>query len=199
MAENWIRTDETQDVAGSIRHAIRIAQFVGEDSQAWKWVALALHSALQGACVCHLTTTAPPVGAVEMRNAGEWLAHFEELRTNLMAKSPKTRLMNLPDLLGAVRRPHSAGDHSNAVGIAISDAELRWLRRFHEDIRNQFTHFEPLGWSIEVSGIPKIATLVTRIIGETLHTGWAFRHQDDQWRQELHRNLQILASLKWLS
>lgn len=109
MAENWIRTDEAEDVVASIRHVIRSAKFVGEDPVAWKWVVIALHSALQGACVCHLTTTAAPVGAVTERNAGEWLAYFERLRTNPNAKPPKTYLMSLPDLLRAVRKPHSAG------------------------------------------------------------------------------------------
>lgn len=197
MAEHWIHTDEAEDVAGSLRHAMRAAQFVGEDAQAWKWVAMALHSALQGACVCHLTTTAIPLGAVTERNACEWLAYFEDSRTNPNAKPPKTHLMGLPDLLKAVRKPYSAGNRSNAAGIAISDSELGWLRRFHEDIRNQFVHFEPMGWSIEVSGIPEIATLVARIIGEVLQIGYAFRHQERARREEMQQSLQSLALIKW--
>ncbi|RVJ15042.1 hypothetical protein [Sinorhizobium medicae] len=197
MAQKWIRTDEAEDVLGSIRHAIRAAQFVGEDPLTWKWVALALHSALQGACVCHLTTTARPVGAVTQHNEGEWLAYFEESRTNSMAKPPKTYLMDLPDLLKAVRKPYSSGDGSNVVGVAISESELSWLKRFHKDIRNQFVHFEPIGWSIEVSGIPEIAKLVTRVIGDCLQFGWAFRHQDHLQREEMQRSLNALASIEW--
>ncbi len=197
MAEHWIQTDETEDVAGSIRHIIRAAQFVSEDAQEWKWVVMALHSALQGTCVCHLTTTATPVGAVTKRNAGEWLAFFEDSRTNPNAKPPKTHLMSLPGLLKAVRQPYSAGDRSNVAGIAISDSELSWLCRFHEDVRNQFVHFEPMGWSIEVSGIPEIAKLAARIIGEVLHIGYAFRHRERAWREEMQRNLQALALIEW--
>jgi hypothetical protein len=197
MAEHWIQTDEAEDVAGSIRHIIRAAQFVGEDAQAWKWVAMALHSALQGACVCHLATTATPVGSVTERNAREWLAYFEASRTNPSAKPPKTHLMGLPDLLKAVRKPYSAGDRSNAVGIAISESELSWLRHFHEDIRNQFAHFEPMGWSIEVSGTPQIATLVARIIGEVLQIGYGFRHQERARREEMQQNLRTLALIEW--
>ncbi|MCJ9754637.1 hypothetical protein MOV61_28305 [Neorhizobium sp. BETTINA12A] len=199
MAENWIRTDEAEDVAGSIRHVIRAAQFVREDSLAWKWVVMALHSALQGACVCHLTTTAAPVGAVTERNAGEWLTYFEDSRTNPNAEPPKTHLMGLPDLLKAVRKPSSAGDGSNVAGIAISESELSWLHRFHREIRNQFTHFEPMGWSIEVSGIPEIAKLVARIIGDILRTGWAFRHQDRAQREEMQRSLHTLKTIEWPS
>lgn len=197
MAENWIETDEVEDVAGSIRHVILTARFIREDALAWKWVVIALHSALQGACVCHLTTTAAPVGAVKKRNAGEWLAYFEESRTNPNADPPKTQLMALPDLLAAVRKPHSAGDRSNAAGVAISDSEMGWLRRFHDSIRNQFVHFAPMGWSIDVSGIPEIAKLIARIITDILQIGWAFRHLDLARREEMQRSLHTLTKIEW--
>ena len=197
MAEHWISTDQTQDVAGSIRQAIRSAQFLSEDSSAWKWVILALHSALQGACICHLTTTEVPVGAVTERNANEWRAYSDESRTNPNAKLPKTYLMALPDLLNAVGKPQSAGNRSNAVGVTISESELSWLRRFHEDIRNKFVHFEPMSWSIEVSGIPEIAKLIARIIQDILEIGWAFRRQDIAEREEMERSLKTLALIEW--
>lgn len=195
MTENWIRADEAEDVAGSIRHVIRTVQFVSEDLQAWKWIAIALHSALQGACVCHLTTTAAPLGAVTKRNAVEWLAYLEDSRAHPNAKPPETYLMSLPDLLRAVRKPYSAGDRSNAAGVTIRDSELSWLQCFHKDVRNQFTHFKPMNWSIEVSGIPDISKLIARIIGEILRHGWAFRHQDFVQRNEMERNLEALAKI----
>lgn len=199
MVEHWIRTNEAEDVAGSIRHVIRAAQFVGTDTQTWKWVVLALHSALQGACVCHLTTTAAPVGAVTEKNAGEWLEYFECSPTNPIVKPPKTHLMGLPDLLSAIRKPHSAGDGSNSMGVTISESELRWLGRFHKDIRNQFVHFEPKLWSLEVTGIPELAKLTTRIISEILKMGWAFRHLTSEQREQMEQSLETLAIIEWPS
>ncbi|AEQ53506.1 hypothetical protein KKY_3521 [Pelagibacterium halotolerans B2] len=137
------------------------------------------------------------MGAVTESNASEWLAHFEDSRTNPNAKPPKTHLMGLPDLLTAVRKPRSAGDCSNAAGVAISESELNWLRRFHKNIRNQFAHFEPMGWSIEVSGIPEITKLIARIIGEILEFGWAFRRLNFAQRKEMRRNLRTLALIEW--
>jgi len=66
-------------------------------------------------------------------------------------------------------------------------------------IRNQFVHFEPRGWSIEVSGIPEIAKLISRIILEMVSMGYAFRHQDSDQLEELKGNLQTLASREWLT
>lgn len=195
--ENWIRTDEAEDVAGSFRHALHAVALVNADPQAWKWVALALHSALQGACVCHLTTTAAPFGAVTRRNASEWLTYFEAARNDPSAVAPKTHLMTLPDLLKAVRKPQSAGDRSNDDGIAITDTELAWLTRLHNTVRNQFVHFAPVGWSIEVSGMPAVATLVARIVGDIAGAGWAFRHQEISWRVALAGDLTALSRSDW--
>lgn len=185
QAGEWVHTDEAEDVAASVRHVIRSREFTRDDPQAWKWVALALHSALQGACVCHLVTTAAPVGAVTKQNAREWLAFFEASRLDPAAKPPKTHLMALPALLKAVRKSRSAGDRSNSSGVEISDRDLQWLCRFHEEVRNQFVHFEPRGWSLEISGISELGKLIGRIIQRFLDIGWAFRHQDKAWRSAL--------------
>nr|WP_204517955.1 hypothetical protein [Parerythrobacter lutipelagi] len=197
VSGSWVQTDEAVDVSGSIRHVIRTSAFIEADPQAWKWVVLALHSALQGACVCHLTTTASPVGALTNRNTGEWLAYFKNSRTDSNAKPPATYIKSLPELLKAVRKPHSAGDRSNLNGVKISEHEFRWISDFHEGIRNQFVHFEPMGWSIEVSGIPKIAQLVVRIIREIDDLGWAFRHQEPSEKSELRKDLCNIEKIDW--
>lgn len=147
--------------------------------------------------LCHLAETAAPVGAVTKANAREWLEYFENSRTNHDVIRPKTHLMTLPDLLKAVRKSGSAGGNSNTEGIAISDAELCWLWRFNEEVRNQFVHFEPMSLSIEVSGIPEIAKLIARIIQDILEIGWAFRHQDIAEREEMERSLKALALIEW--
>lgn len=193
---NWLQTDESDDVASSVRHAYRSWTFTEEDIHEWKWVALALHSALQGACVCHLVTTASPVGAVTKRNAKEWLSYFESSRGGGRAKLPETCLLPLPDLLKLARKPRSAGDRSNEQGIRVSDSEYQWIRSFHYEIRNQFTHFDPRGWSIEVSGLPKLAYLIARIIEDILEAGWAFRHQDGPWRTALRSGLGDLRRMQ---
>jgi hypothetical protein len=189
----WLHTDEDEDVAASIRHALRSLRFVSDDIQAWKWVALSLHSALQGACVCHLVTTAVPIGAVTKQNAKEWISYFEACRDDEEVRPPRTYLLSLPDLLKEVRKPHSAGDRSNECGIAITDSELAWLRRFHDEIRNQFSHFEPRGWTVEISGLPQLGSVISRIIRDVLLAGWAFRHTDDRWKARLLTDLKTLS------
>lgn len=195
--DRWIETNEADDVAASVRHVLRCRQLVSEDVQVWKWIVLALHSAVQGACVCHLVTTAIPVGAVNEKNAGEWIEYFEKSRHDRNAARPKTRILSLPELLKAARKPQSAGDRRNEKGVSLNDEELAWLCDFHNGIRNQFVHFIPRGWAIEISGVPQIGSLIARMIIEMLNIGWAFRHTSEEWRDALRSDLSELYESEW--
>lgn len=168
---------------------------VPRDDHAWKWVALSLHSAVQGACVCHLVTTASPVGVLTKENTAEWL-EFLEARGAADGKRPKTILADFRTLLKRVRRPNSGGDRSNTVGVQLNDGELNWLLKFHRDIRNEFTHFSSKGWSIEVSGLPDLTQLGIRLIRQMHEIGWAFRHQENEWHAQF---LSALDNLEHVS
>jgi hypothetical protein len=69
------------------------------------------------------------------------------------------------------------------------------LKRIHGEIRNQFVHFSPQGWSIDVGGVPELASLIARLITQILNMGWAFRHKDDAWKAALSNDLKRLEAL----
>jgi hypothetical protein len=165
-----------------------------QDKHAFKWVLLSLHAALQGSCVCHLVTTAPPIGVATDRNTREWLAYFEESRLDRSAERPQVKIAELPDLLKRIRRCKSASDRSADSQISLSDQEFEWWREIHLELRNQFVHFTPRGWSIELSGIPDLVDLAVRIIRQIASKGWAFRHQDENWIINLSRTLDALVA-----
>ena len=91
MTENILRTDEREDVAGSLRHTLASYKLLEDDPQAWKWVFLALYTALSGACVCHLTTTSG-LGALSDNSAKELSDYFERSRAEPGILYPATRL-----------------------------------------------------------------------------------------------------------
>lgn len=192
MNEVWLRTDESEDVAASVRHCFASLKLSQTDLHAIKWVLLSLHSALQRACVCHLTTTFGPVGAVTKQNTLEWIKWSEDSRNDSVLSPPATKIANLPELLKRIRKSNSAGDGSNASGISLSSSEYDWWSRIHCEIRNQFTHFAPMGWSIDVSGVPALVQLTARLIRDIAAVGWAFRHTNADWKLELLGNLDRL-------
>ncbi|WP_312814092.1 GNAT family N-acetyltransferase [Brevundimonas sp.] len=192
VKSSYLRTDECKDIASSVKHALWCMDKVHYHPSEWKWFTLAIHSALQGALVSHLTTTATPIGAINNKCAAEWLTHF-----NGEGPPPKkTQLLNFPELLKKARKPGTCGGGPTMVSIQISDIELGWLSRFHENVRNQFTHFEPMGWSLEISGLQPLGALVARIIEAVIDAGWAFRHEDYDWVADLRNDLRRLATVR---
>jgi hypothetical protein len=138
-------------------------------------------------------TTCEPLGAVTDHNAEEWLRHLNDEQ---MAR-PRTYLAPLPDLLKKIRKPNSAGDGSESAGIHISESEIAWLLRFHHEIRNQLIHFEPMGWTVDVSGVSDLAAVIARIIGQIVDHGWGFRHVAPDRLDGLRDGLHRLRNLDW--
>ena len=67
----YLHTDERHDVLASLEHCALCLASAERSSGAWKWVVLSLHSALQGAMICHLSGTAG-VGALTSTCARQW-------------------------------------------------------------------------------------------------------------------------------
>jgi hypothetical protein len=184
-----IATDESDDVAGSIRHALICLQLVRTDDGAWKWLILSLHSALQGSCVCHLTTTAHPVGALTESNTKLWLNYHKLRRDTPDAEPPKTQIAEFSDLLKKIRSSGSGDCADNSNSINISDTELEDLVHLHRVVRNQFVHFEPMGWVLDLMGMQTIIPLVLRVITDILDAKWAFRHINTEQEQSFRETL----------
>ena len=54
MKERWLRTDEREDVLASLRMVDSSCDAADKDLNAWKWIVIGTHSALQGVMALHL-------------------------------------------------------------------------------------------------------------------------------------------------
>ena len=54
--EIWLRTDEIEELIGALEHCAELAGTLRSNVnvQRWKWLILALHNTVQGACTCAL-------------------------------------------------------------------------------------------------------------------------------------------------
>ena len=71
----YVEIDECQDVLVSLDHCVICLGLVEPSPGAWKWVILPLHSALQGAMVCHLSGTAQ-AGALDIEMLPSKVEHY---------------------------------------------------------------------------------------------------------------------------
>lgn len=154
--ENWLRTDEREESVSALAMMRDSTAKVVEDVYQWKWVIIAAHNALQGFMVLALRN-GNNLTVMPGKLAGKWLEAYRAEKP-----LPEERLDSFPNLykkikskemefLVSSKRFQSLEEHDRAVDNLI-------------DLRNDFIHFVPRGWSIEVSGLPEICLRIIEII-----------------------------------
>ena len=200
----YLDTDERQDVLASLEHCALCLVSAESSSGAWKWVVLSLHSALQGAMICHLSGTAG-VGALTSTCARQWSQWHERdgrgeidyidegvdelglparrLR-NPDERPPSDRVANAPELFKRLGSESERIESGCGRIIAITAAQKQSFKRLH-DLSNGFTHFSPRGWSIELQLIEDVVPDILDVIAQIADDGWPFRHMSAEEHQLL--------------
>ncbi len=174
----YLRTDEQHDVLVSLKEVRNQIVRTDQDIDCWKWALIALASAVNGALTCNLSGTMQ-VGALCQKNAKRTIT---ALQMDSSEELPEPRLANPHELL---RRAKGEGriEQAGPLIYATASQEKSFLRLF--EFRNQFIHFHPTSWSIEITGMPSIFLDVMQIIEGTIDDGWSFRHLDETLGAEL--------------
>lgn len=154
MSESWLETNEIEEFIDALEHSAQLATQVKKDAKAWKWLIIALHLSLQGACVCALRgqDTAGVMILTKKSWKEMWYWLDVESRRNPCAPMPTERLANIKELFARVRNPSllPAPHTLRASPGMVSDIDK--LNR----LRNDFIHFIPRGLSLELCGLPRI-------------------------------------------
>lgn len=155
----WLRIDEREDVLVSLSACLNSIAGSGPEPGLWKWAILALHNALQGAMVCHLSGTAQ-LGALSEKSAGKWLDWYERdrkgeiqridcgtdemgVRQYRIAKGyepPPERLADAGELFKRLSNAAKRIEPGAGGVIAITASERESFRRLHS-LRNDLSHF----------------------------------------------------------
>ncbi|RYH06871.1 hypothetical protein [Tropicimonas sp. IMCC6043] len=161
----YLRTDEFEDVLASLKLLLDCLEKVSEQPHLWKWSILSAHSALQGACVCILTRT--DGGGALSKDSEKLLLEYHNLSTQkaivkahnaewILGKveyPQKEEIAALPELLR--RLPTEIRIDFPHKNQEPKDERTKDFVTLHA-LRNQFTHFPSVGWSIEIADLPRI-------------------------------------------
>lgn len=147
-SRTYLRTDEREEAVRSLEWAAAQSRSIAKDPYQWKWVLVALHNAVQGFMVLSLWNGN---GLLALRDkvAAKWLdAHRNG------GEYPVEKLDEFLNLYKKVK---------NKDNFHVIDAGPFIPRATHDDsfirlnsLRNEFTHFTPKGWSLELRGLPRI-------------------------------------------
>jgi hypothetical protein len=149
MTERWLRTNSFLETVSALETFTDELRLVGQDAYRWKWAILALHGALQGMMVLALQGS-HGLHVLKEEDATRWLeahAHGGPYPTDL----------KLDDFLGLYDK--IKGDqmlmYSHSCKFrpqGTQGASIKQLNR----LRNEFVHFTPRVWALELTGLPAI-------------------------------------------
>jgi hypothetical protein len=189
----WLSIDEQTDVLVSLSGCLHSLTEAHREPAFWKHVIVNLHNALQGAMVCQLSGTAQ-LGALDKKSLEktlEWLRLGRiEPRDNCV---PHARLADARTLFARIHKKSERKEDAGRV-LSISKEQISSFERLHS-FRNDFAHFTPKGWSIELGGLPNICLDTLAVIQMIADDGWAFRHLEDGRRADLDQELSALEAL----
>lgn len=187
----YLRLDEREDVINALEHAAQTAKTLDEHPLNWKWVIIAVHNALQGALVCTLSGT-HGTGALSNNSMKEMWEWFEVSRTDPKTTYPNEWLAPPFELYQRAKKQDYMGEY-DGTPLQTTTEQDDDVERLN-NLRRDFMHFTPKGWSIETAGLPRIVLNAIAII-ETLllsHPANTFRLEPEQ----TNRIKQALATLR---
>lgn len=190
--ENWLETDESQE-------AVLALQLVSEqlthlestgNSHYWTWVIVGLHNALQGFMVLALRGT-NNMNVLTEDCAREWLAAYERGEGGY----PKQKLDSFLNLYKKIQSERMR-IYVNSQVFKSSGTQNRSVKILNS-FRNDFIHFVPKGWAIELSGLPRIVADCLNIISflafDSGNVYWHERILETQTKVLLEKAKQTLS------
>jgi hypothetical protein len=157
VRDTWLQTDEREEAIAALEFLAELACTLPSNIYRWKWVIIAMHNAVQSFIVVALLQSdgRGPIRddvMAEIRQA----VHRNEV-------PPKEKL---DDFMTLYKKTKTAARmqkyvHSKHL-IATADQDLA-MKKVNE-LRNEFLHFTPKGWSLEISGGPALCLHCLKII-----------------------------------
>ncbi|PCJ41030.1 MAG: hypothetical protein COA81_07770 [Alphaproteobacteria bacterium] len=183
----YLRTTEFNDVLYSLQHCKKCLEGTSENVQNWKWVIISTQAALQGAYVCHLNDTAQ-LNVLSTKSAEKWLTWYNDPKNN-KSNPPNCYIDYFKELHEKIRMGFPNAGQAITYSNIQNDAVNLLI-----DLRNQFTHFSPCGWSIELLGLPNMTLRCMEIIELIEKDDWPFRHMSQNNKAELKDTVQNIKN-----
>jgi len=141
----WLRFTEETNALDFLDKAARFIVEAQVDRKAWKWVVLCLQGALYGFAVCACRGT-----------------NYEDVVVR--NKKGEEKLISFDKALEMCQNPSVMGTLFTSRVLDLSKSQKDSIRRLKKELRNNFEHYIPRGWSIEIHGMPKIAIDVLDVV-----------------------------------
>lgn len=162
----WLRFTAETNALDFLERAEGFIRQTKSDIKAWKWVILALHGALYGFAISACRST-----------------DYE----NIIYRTKKgvERLISLDDALRICQDGKCMGTLYGGKPLELTENQKYSIKKFKKSLRNNFEHYIPKGWSIEIHGLPGIAMDILDIIRFLSVETFRYQHLNQSQRRRI--------------
>ena len=145
IIEKWLHLSEETNALDYLEQAYHYIRQTETDVIAWKWVVLTLHGTLYGFAVCAVKGTNPN-------------------NVTFKTKRGVKRLIIFDEALKRCQDPNWMHMTIMSRHLQLSNQQKDSIRKLKYLLRNNFEHYIPRGWHIEIHGMPQIAIDILEVI-----------------------------------
>ncbi len=144
MKGKWLRLTEEKNALDYLEKAAYYIHETETSVLAWKWVIIALFGALYGFAICACKGTSLVWVTYETKKG--------------------RRLISFDMALKICQDPNRMRIRASSKPLELSKNQKGSIKSLREEFRNNFEHYIPMEWSIEVHGMPQIAMDALEVI-----------------------------------
>lgn len=160
--ETWLKTDEGEEAVSALEFLAELASTLPSNVHRWKWVIIVTHDAVQ----CFMV--------IALRQSDGRGPIPDDLMAKIIpaeAKGevpPREKLDDFMELYKKIKTPSRMEKYGQSKHFTSTTEQDRAMKMLHH-LRNEFLHFTPKGWSLEVSGGPHLCLECLKIIDFLVH------------------------------
>ncbi len=102
-----------------------------------------------------------------------------------MTKKGHERLITLDEALAMCKDKKWMGTLYGGNELNLTASQADSIRRFKETLRNNFEHYMPRGWSIEMHGFPRITIDILEVIKFLAVDTFRYQHLNQSQRRKI--------------
>lgn len=166
IREKYLRFTEESNALDYLERAGQFIKEAPTNPKAWKWVILSLHGALYGFAI----------------SAGKGSDYQSVVK---VTKNGHERLITLDEALSKCQDMQWMGTLYGGDALNLTPSQKDSIRRLKETLRNNFEHYIPSSWSIEMHGFPRIAMDILVVIRYLAVETFRYQHLNQAQRKKI--------------
>lgn len=185
-SKEMLRTDTTKEAFKSLEKLDETLLLATSDVYQWKWAIIILHNCMQAFMVLVLEGT-NQIDVV--KNRDKYANCLYKLSQNIEMDAEMKKILSDTQLDFFLKLYSKIKDSSNTQqlwndSLFVATEEQDDAMELLNDYRNQFIHFLPCSWGIELSGLTYIFISVMSVIQFMIRNGnFMYKFEDEEKRQ----------------